>query len=169
MGLDISAYSNARLITDHEPLEDEWCEDENHVNAYITDGAFHRSFRGLLNGHCYDVSESEGHGFRAGSYGGYNYWREDLARFALGVDPGEVWTAPLGYQDAPFFELINFSDCEGAIGPEAAVDLLKDFYDHRDKYRASHSVLDRTYDLERYDDWTKACELAAAGGLIIFH
>lgn len=165
MGLDICAYSNAPKVTDHPPIPPgEWCEIEHHVQAYLPDAAFHRSFRGLTAGACYDISKSDGTGFRAGSYSGYNAWREDLCRFALKAPPHDVWSAPIGYQDAPFFELIDFSDCEGTIGPDAAVDLLKDFYDHRDAYLSSHE----SYDVERYLHWLEACELAAAGGLIVF-
>lgn len=164
MGLDISAYSNAKQVSNHPPFAG-WCEIEHHAQAYTPSGAFHRSFRGLVDGACYDISESDGTAFRAGSYGGYNEWRDDLSRSVLGVRASVVWETPMGYQGLPFYELINFSDCEGTIGPEAAVDLLKDFYDHRDAYLSSHEG----YDVERYLHWLEACELAAAGGLIIFH
>lgn len=166
MGLDITAFSNVHPVTDHAPLkEGAWCEESDHHMAYLPHDSLARSFRGLTERQCYDTSQSQGTGFRAGSYGGYNSWRNDLAQFALQVDAGVVWQDPLGYQDKPFFELINFSDCEGTIGPEAAADLLKDFYDHRERYAANHDE----YDVAKYNHWLEACEYAAAGGLIVFH
>lgn len=166
MGLDITAYSHLSAVGKHTAG---WCEDDDHVTAMAYD-SFPDSFRGIpvistethgitgfLMGGCYAITEkTETHGFRAGSYSGYNRWREDLQlQFNPKRDPAE-----------PFYELIWFADNEGCIGEIAAADLLADFRQHATDYAAAHSD---EYDRERYADWTTAFRLAAAGGLVRFH
>src|SRR6185503_149712 len=77
----------------------------------------------------YYLTEDEDFHFRAGSYSGYNHWRTKLCRFAFGLEPQDIWTNPERYAGKPFFELIHFSDAEGAIGPETAAKLARDFQD----------------------------------------
>ena len=185
MGLDITAYSHLKHIGRHEkdPARnegepggmDDWCYYDNHVEAYAYD-TFPASYRGLptlwtadglVHGGCYEITEqTETHGFRAGSYGGYNAWRQNLAnqfnpaprklddglRYLTEPDPAK-----------PFYELIWFADNEGCIGPEAAKDLLADFRKHASAYVPYFEQGDT------YTDWTRAFELAANGGLVYFH
>lgn len=171
MGLDITAYSHLVAVGKHT---EKWCEDwEHHVEAYAYD-CFPQSFLGIpvltteshsgegfLIGGCYAITEAtETHDFRAGSYGGYNQWRADLQQqFNPERDP-----------DGPFYELIWFADNEGCIGEIAAAELLADFRAHADRYE---SRVDPEwvsgYGRQKYADWTRAFELAAAGGLVKFH
>ena len=111
--------------------------------------------------------------FRAGSYSGYNWWREQLCRFALEVEPGEVWEDPDAFAGKAFVELINFSDAEGAIGPRTAAKLARDFQNHaarRGEWAARHiaNADEREYFVESYADWQHGFELAAQGGVLIF-
>ncbi len=133
MGLDCTAYEKVTLVEEeHEMGEDaegNWCNEsieyggKGHVRAYVASPAFAQSFRGLEENRCYLVDEdAEVFGFRAGSYSGHGAFRDALSETALGVDPPTVWGNPDAYKDEPFFELINFSDCEGSIGPEARFD-----------------------------------------------
>jgi hypothetical protein len=171
MGLDITAYSRLEPAGKHT---DNWCQDENHVQAYAYD-TFPQSFRGIpvlatepingtgfIWGGCYaHTDDTETHQFRAGSYGGYNQWRADLQeQFNPGTDP-----------DGPFYELIYFADNEGCIGPDAAKDLLADFREHAEQYNPGHESegVWRERCFEKYRDWTRAFELAADGGLVYFH
>ncbi|HEU4540397.1 MAG TPA: hypothetical protein VFR23_04660 [Jiangellaceae bacterium] len=167
MGLDITAYSRLKHIGRHT---EDWCEDyENHVMAFAYDD-FPLSFRGIpvlgttqhgavtfLDAGCFEITEeTERHAFRAGSYSGYNRWRADLQRqFNHATEP-----------DRPFYELIWFADNEGSIGPDAAKDLLADFREHAAAYDPGEYA---DYFREKYQDWTRACELAADSGLIRFH
>jgi hypothetical protein len=186
MGLDITAYSHLKHVGEYRTHGDECEEEFDHTVAFAYDG-FQRSVRGLVGmekqgivgtnfvgGDCYEpTTQTESAGFRAGSYSGYGAWRDDLARIAGFSDAGDYWGDGPAGEDAPFYELINFADNEGTIGPEAAKDLLEDFRAFRDKAVAywsdgrpeSHTQ----WDIERYDEWTEACELAAADGLICFH
>lgn len=166
MGLDITAYSNLRAVGKHT---EGWCEDDDHVTAMAYD-SFPASFRGItvlgtethgsssfLIGGCYAHTEkTETHGFRAGSYSGYNAWRADLARqFNPETSPNE-----------PFYELTWFADNEGSIGELAAAELLADFRQHAAEYRPGEYG---DWFREKYADWTRAFELAADGGLVDFH
>lgn len=168
MGLDITAYSNLKHVGEHT---EEWCEDEDHVSAYAYE-CFPQSYRGLpilrstasgdttlVHFGCFERMDStQTHAFRAGSYLGYGAWRADLSRqFNPDTDPAR-----------PFFELIWFADNEGCIGQQAAADLLADFRDHAKRYAPDLPGWAEIA-VQKYQDWTDACELAANGGLIRFH
>jgi len=117
---------------------------------------------------------TEAHGFRAGSYSGYNMWRTHLCQIALDVPPDDVWEDPEAYDGMPFVELINFSDCEGCIGPKTSAKLAADFRQYGGRLReiAPKQITsdeDRGYFFESYDDWQRAFELASRDGFVIFH
>lgn len=178
MGLDITAVSKLRYAGKEElDGDEEWPDDLFIAFAYA---GFEHSTRGLrgmtdtfqggtfIGGHSYYATpDSEFHGFRAGSYGGYGEWRAGLAT-STGHSLGDYFSG--GDDTLPFYELIHFADNEGTIGPESARDLLEDFRTHRETYVATRRGSTwGQYDIERYDDWTRACELAADGGLVSFH
>lgn len=176
MGLDITAYQRIDVLPPHERSDACW-EEEDHQPTLVYPG-MEQSFRGLpivsrkddgiAQGPCVRVS-GESIGFRAGSYSGYGEFRRALCKAALGVAPEVVWTDPEGYRTVPFFELINFSDCEGTIGPEACADLAEDFGGSlRDQIRTRLSIDDPWF-VERYDLWQRAFELAASTGIVSFH
>ncbi len=106
--------------------------------------------------------------FRAGSYGGYNAWRDILAKLAGYGSARGAWEASdAGRNNGPFWELINFSDCEGTIGPVVAAKLARDFAEWEDRARAANSGDD--YWMKLYALWRRAFELAADGGAVDFH
>ncbi len=168
MGLDITAYAKVTLVRAID-LED-YNKDE---------GA-----RTLANGggHCYlfencdDRPQSDGmpagiyatsgfFGFDAGSYGGYNAWRDQLAQMMLDMMARQVWEADKGsLAGRPFVELIDFSDCEGFIGPKTCAKLSADFAKNQDKANKS----DRRF-RDMYANWHKAFAIASEGGAVRFH
>lgn len=171
MGLDITVHTQVEKIpTSAVPLTEDgeidyveaWETDL--VHTFVIDAGFMQSLRGLdQDGWVKSVGDS--YHFRAGSYGGYGFWRDALSYFALGVPASYVWAMPQAYTDKPFFELINFADNEGSIGPEAAADLAEDFRNLHDKAKA-----DMEPDVLRlYETWMKACADAAHRGMIEFH
>ncbi len=198
MGLDISAYSRMEPV--EEPPKDDdgdidWDKayDLGYVHVFANAG-FEASTRGLRNHDvvttvgkydwiadgCYRPREdSDSIGFRAGSYGSYGLYRKQLAALVGIDDPHAIWNNPEAHRDLPFFEQINFSDCEGTIGPEAAADLLKDYEDHSEAWLAhlsSKKIRDGGLHLswiksfqESYETWAKAFRLAADGGLVDYH
>lgn len=164
MGLDIKAWEKAVLTDPHEHTDD--CYDAGHVEAFVLDG-FDWSLRGLEAGRCYAVS-GDSWSFAAGSYSGYGHFRSALCKAALrGVEPSQVWADPDSYAGQPFYELINFADNEGTIGPEAAADLAADFVAERDRVLPL-LIREVDYYRVRYDDWQRAFTLAAGSGLVEF-
>ena len=171
MGLDITAYRKLEpapmqgFDADGEPLQ------MDAVRLYRN---------GDFPGRADDIDESVAYvplnsfDFCAGSYGGYNYWREQLAELA-GYPKGEYldggvkgeshcaacWSGVIG----PFSELINFADNEGVIGASVAAKLAKDFAEYQAKADAHPDERFR----DRYADWRRAFEMAADNGAVSFH
>lgn len=181
MGLDITAYSKLEMVdvvydADGEPInpvtrESLFVVAADFAHIYVNPD-FPERADGLARGY-YLYEETIG--FRAGSYMYYSRWREELARLAgYPASPGEglmashhphsngVWECEGG----PFFELINFSDCEGAIGPKTSAKLAKDFADFREKLSGEVVSFGFT---ENYDNFEQAFRLAADGGAVCFH
>ncbi len=105
--------------------------------------------------------------FPAGSYSGYNKWRELLSRLFLFVDPSDVWSRPEHYARQPFVELINFSDCEGFIGPETSGKLRVDFENHEKRFTEHHQT--DQFDHILYRNFRTAFGLACVDGCVQFH
>jgi len=61
--------------------------------------------------------------FRAGSYSGYGEWRNSLATVAGFRSARHAWE---NAHSGPFFELLNFADNDGVIGPEVSAKLARD-------------------------------------------
>lgn len=178
MGLDITAYSKLEKIgvvydEDGEPIDPQTCEPllDDSIVLRAND-AYPDRAAGLSAKGCYKFSGC--YGFRAGSYSSYNYWRDELAKLAGWALSGytqynkewpsyaaSAWRATGG----PFWELINFSDCEGVIGPIACQKLAKDFADHQE---LADAVDDERF-RELYADWRQAFEIASDGGAVEFH
>lgn len=166
MGLDITAYQGLRLEPRAEVDEDgypvEWSKYHAITKSILeyTEKEFPGRTAGLSPG---VYSSTDQLGFRAGSYGGYNAWREWLAVQAGYSSARSVWENNL---TGPFTELISFFDCEGVIGPVVAAKLAKDFADHADKITGGDYT---GYDAQKYRDWRSAFEMAADGGCVDFH
>lgn len=174
MGLDISVYTDAKSLP-VQPIRDTdgfWPDAAWESDAVLAYGpeAFGKSLRGLVPDTWYSASYD--HGFAAGSYSGYNRFREVLCRAALNVNPEDVWHAPETYADSVFYELINFSDAEGTIGPEAAVDLYRDFVENEERVLGNAQLedQDREWFARKYADWKNAFRVASEGhGIVRFH
>jgi hypothetical protein len=187
MGLDITAWSHIKRM-DEQDLDNYaciriWKHSSFPLHCELEDG-------------CYEVTElTEAHNFRAGTYSGYNMFRDILTFCTSGVPSSSFWENEDLYQGNPFFELINFSDCDGAIGPEYSSRLYDDFVQNRKRFIAnlrqeidyskvttdplalepeffldlnlSEDSID--YYIEQYDNWTRSFELAKDCGIVEFH
>ena len=170
-GLDITAFEKLTLVLsprlgeDGEPLEN------NQVKLAPVE--LPERFAGLEPGKVYQFRSF--FEFRAGSYSGYNAWRNELAKLAgyeqtsvkssdgkmeLRYD-ATVWNGKKG----PFWELIDFSDAEGVIGPVVCKRVHKDFLQFQ-AIAAKHP--DQAFRTS-YEDWTKAFAMCANDGAIVFH
>ena len=130
-----------------------------------------------------DQSEGIQGSFRAGSYSGYSSWRRTLAKM-IGWEIEELWqhVGTLVQRnenlndvlnesdelkvDIPFVELLNFSDCEGFIGPKTSAKLHADFLEWDKKAKNFDSQ--NSYFYETYKEWTEAFKVASDGGCVIF-
>lgn len=145
MGLDITAYSKMHRVEGCTADVDECYHTRAWVNTefpYQADGVETGCYRRL--------DGSVEIRFRAGSYSGYNSWRDDLDKMRKGED---------------FQELVWFSDCEGTIGPKTSAKLAADFAKYREI--AEHHLTDDGW--RKYQDWQKAFEIASDGGYVSFH
>jgi hypothetical protein len=173
MGLDISYYSRIDFYSRKSS------DDSNgDVYLYPNDSLLDQS-EGIKSGEyiCEGIQDS----FRAGSYSGYSGWRRNLAKM-IGWEIEDLWrnVETLVQRnenlndvlnendrfsvDIPFVELLHFSDCEGFIGPKTSAKLHEDFLEWDEKAKA----VDQGYFYERYQEWTKAFEVASDGGCVVF-
>lgn len=160
MGLDITTYRKLEKQPVPEDRHDTvlfWARENTDFPGRI-EGVEHGAF----------YSFAEEFRFRAGSYSGYNVWREQLAELAGYPQVGAhkpystgAWESTSG----PFWELINFADNEGVIGPVVAKKLARDFAEHQSKADAHPDQYFRV----KYSEWRRAFEMAADGGAVDFH
>ena len=179
MGLDISYVSKINFERRREPDFEEM--DQNGVFLYPNDSLLDQS-EGIKGGEY--VCEGIQGSFRAGSYSGYSSWRRTLAKM-IGWEIEDLWqhVGTLVQRnenlndvlnesdelkvDIPFVELLNFSDCEGFIGPKTSAKLYLDFLEWDEKAKVS-DPFKGGYFYETYQEWTEAFKVASDGGCVIF-
>lgn len=167
MGLDVSAYSGLEKVSEQEASEDE--------DAYLRlrqDPDFPGRADEIEDNAYYKYTENK-HFFSRG-YGGYNAWRDELARIAgytlsFYTEYGKEWpsyaaTVWNNPKPGPFMELINFTDCDGIIGAAVSKKLAADFAEFQSK--ADHE--DKRFK-EGYDQLRAAFEMASNNGIVKFH
>jgi hypothetical protein len=161
MGLDVTYSSGIERAQD-----DEHDLDLDAAGTWLeNDAAFTERGDGIAPGR-YLLNGDEAGGFRAGSYSGYNDWRMALCQAIHGCDPRFVWDDPEPWAGRPFFELVQFTDCDGFIGPRTSAKLERDFLGYRETFRAA---VEESWMLEVYDEFTAAFGAAARGGVVVFH
>jgi hypothetical protein len=160
MGLDVTAISKAKRLSVGSNVEVADCTSESCVYVCSGDDVDRTDGKpeGLYEG-------EQGFNFWAGSYTGYNRWREWLSKFFLGVMPEVIWNDPERFRGRPFVELIDFSDCEGAFGGVIAAKLAKDFQENREQLTGDANDWNRM----RYADWQTAFEVASNEGFVVLH
>lgn len=168
MGLDITAYRQLSKV--ESPEVDEGGEPvnwrtEHKIRSGDIDGT-EESWPGRTAGLSPGIyTYADSFWLRAGSYSGYNAWRDELAQRAGYVSARHVWaTTPAG----PFVELIDFTDCDGIIGPVVSAKLAKDFAEHEAAIEAASNDPDSWF-MDKYREWRRAFEMAADGGAVDFH
>jgi hypothetical protein len=156
MGLDIVAYSNLQESETDEGIRIQMDEFKRNLDLkegwYDNDGDFH---------------------FRAGSYSGYNHWRDTLCRAIHGIEATSLWANAKKFEGKDFFELINFSDCDGQMGPEVSEKLYQDFANplNRKKlldYLKENKILDDDFYEANYDDFMNAFDVSRKSGVLCF-
>lgn len=158
MGLDISYYGRAKFLRESDG---EWDWKGGEVYAYPNSDFPHHA-DGLQAG----IYKAESAGsFTAGAYGDFNTWRDQLAGMAGYGTLEAAWALDdAGADRGPFWELINFADNEGMIGPTFSARLAADFA----AWQAEADALGGHF-ADRYRHWRKAFEIASDGGFVHFH
>lgn len=178
MGIDISSYKNIKRVdTGHfdadgdpiDPMTGKGIEYDFRVYA-------NPDFPGREEGveqRGYYIAESGTHEFRA-AYSSYSRLRDELAKLA-GWPAGEYeqygkkWPTHCEQcwagEEGPFSELINFSDCEGTIGPVVSKKLAADFGQFQAKADEHPDERFREF----YNAMREAFENAAQNGCVTFH
>ncbi len=176
MGLDILAFSN--LSSDRS---------KSGVLLQRNDIWYNQS-RGLKEGYYLHDGEFS---FRAGSYGTYNDWRNELSIMSGYGNSEDHWNylnnlireekinSVLDIKEKiylPFSELICFSDCEGYIGTELCCKLYKDFIDNKSLAEKKSLIMNEVkggqmegqWFLDRYNNFMKAFEYGSKKGCVVF-
>lgn len=163
MGLDITAYS--QLKDTGRPFD----SDGDEANALIPDNHpdFAQRCVEFTPGNAFEY-EGELHAC-IGAYSYYGRWREQLAKLA-GYPPVTGRTRPYSEgawaaTEGPFWEFIDFTDCDGVLGTAVCQKLAKDFAD----YEASARLLGNENFLRTYLKFKAAVEWASDGGAVVFH
>ena len=172
MGLDITAHDNIGKY-----LSDKWTDglegliEEGGAIYLYNMGDQYSEFAGRADAIKTGVhSVFEGTNvikFCAGSYSGYGAWRNELAQLAgypAFGDHNPYSRGAWGASGGPFWELINFSDCEGVIGPQTSEKLHNDFLTYLPSIDGKNA-----YFQDKYLSFMEAFELAAKGGFVKFH
>lgn len=161
MGLDISAYSKIERV-----------EDEDEARIFIRRDIPERDqAHDIEEGMFIESGVCESHHFRAGSYSGYGVFRNLLCEIMHGIPSTQLWMNPSVFEGKEFYNLINFSDCEGHFGPTMSKKLHEDFVEYRDKFvkGVSNKEPYEGYYTGVYDDFMLGFEIASKGGVLIFH
>jgi hypothetical protein len=167
MGLDIVAFRKLRPAPDAALDENGYpVDDEKYWRPgramELSEKHFPGRGHGIEPGITYTFEEQVV--FGAGSYTTYHNWREQLARLGnLTRTPPDDIEAPWRPIGGTFWELCDFADNTGVIGPAVCAKLAKDF---RDNHAKAEVINGGFYLL--YLDWTDAFELAADGGALSF-
>jgi hypothetical protein len=163
MGLDIKVWTGPLEKVDL-PQEDlksndfhERAYEEGWLVPYVPDEKLHRE--APLQARVPYATHGS-YSFHAGSYGGYNQYREALCEMALDATPQDVWHSYDEYAGRPFAEQINFSDCEGTIGPDVCRKLAGDYVAFRER---AGDVLE-SYFFDVYERFREAFQHAADTG-----
>jgi len=128
--------------------------------------------------------------FRVGSYTYYDEWRRVLALLATGRSMQEVWKTPLAERGTvPFYYLLDFPDCQGAIGADCSAKLYADFVDNEkpirellsgesviqlgDKFpiisQVLHTRKDHRWFWRVYRGWKRAFNIARRNGVVVLY
>ena len=101
--------------------------------------------------------------FRAGSYNGYNKFRNELCISANNIQDKKLWTSK--NEAFKFYWLINFTDCDGYIGTSYCKILYDEFVKYENEVKSNLNE----YFHKTYDNFKEAFRLASNNGLVSFH
>ena len=185
MGLSVSVYSGLTLIEDEEVIKEvvddnkKWvkCDYEgNYVFHNVDDVFYYRRSAPIEKGKLYKHDGDYEHVYSS-SYSGYNTWREILAKMAdyplveysleMATKKTKSHAASAwGYgdhdmSDMPFYEMIDFTDCDGTLGTVSCIKLYEDFKENYVKAKAFSVKNDAEWWFKGYEEFLKGFAFAA--------
>ncbi|WP_158782806.1 hypothetical protein [Pantoea sp. BAV 3049] len=178
MGLDISAYSGIKKLDARMNGDGEAIDTKTGV-LLPQDGMWFTAWvNPVFPGRAGDIESGAVYSYEnctcfSIGYARHAGWREKLAEIsgyplAEQVHYGRVekcyLAGALSGECGPFYELINFSDCEGVIGTGVSEKLAKDLAEFKGR---AMGVSEGFYDL--YLKWKAAFEMASNNGCVRFH
>ena len=162
MGLDITAYS--QLKDTGRPFD--WDVDEGNASIPHNHQDFAQRCVEFAPGNAFEYEDAL-HAC-VGAYSYYGAWREKLAKLA-GYSPIVRLTRPYSSgawaaTEGSFWELIDFTDCDGVLGTAVCQKLTKDFatYEERARHLGDEGFL------YTYLQFKAAVEWASDGGAVVF-
>jgi len=163
MGLDVTAFEKVVYVGDFD------ADNPGDTVRLYSSPDFPKQADGMKSG-AYTVNGGE-YDRVSMSYSTYNRWREALAKLAGYLPVRSRYTPEPSHaagawatDHGPFWELINFSDCEGLIGAATAKKLADDFA----KYDDAAIKLDGDF-YYKYTEFASCFKLASNGGAVKFH
>ena len=164
MGVSVVAISQARCARKHDP-DGNWCYKhhtfvENPAMPSVLDGRPTVCY-------CSKTGDLDCYGFEAGSYSGYNEFRDELSELALGISADKLWTNPDPHMGKPFVELLLIPPYANAIGPVTSAKLLKDFNCYLAAARKRWRSKSTAWLLENYMDFRRAFQIAKGNGFVV--
>lgn len=191
MSLDISAYKLGEFLHAHYDEND---DEDSTVNIFVNE--HFSSHADQVRRGYYNVEEEYNGAAPCFSYGGYVIFRDELARIAgyAALTEDEIleladdkyrademrryrylWSVFTQTEEkGPVYELINFTDCEGVIGPKTAAKIATDLEALKEKVTPTPDVeklgrSDRGFCAEFYKVLSIFKWAADNGGVVKFH
>lgn len=156
MGLDVSTYVNIRIVDDPEKAD--FC-------AFVSSPECDFKIKNLKGGEYYCGDRI--HRGVSYPYSSHNRFREKLIKLIdrtdLLDDKGEINWRTLTWS-IPFYDFINFSDCEGCLDHEVSSTIYSDFVRYNNQAKESMSE----NDYFRYETWMYTFETAMDNGVVVF-
>jgi len=167
MGLDVSYYASIKFVRKLREDEEYFDRDEADMPdaRHFTHVDFEKQADGLDGIYTVEGAAS----FRVGSYSYYGFWRGQLANM-IGEVASDIWERARGGAEGPFYDLINFADNEGVIGPKTCDKLARTFDEWRDRAQeyGNNKAEERDF-FATYEEFRTAFKAAAGHGCVDFH
>lgn len=157
MGLDVSGYKNLVEVATLTEEDERFDEMRSSFIMLRINKAFPGRAEGIKEYTFYNGTHIRGPSL---PYSAYGQWRNDLAKLA-GYKNEEYEHSP-GFKEwsyckgcwfdgvtGPFSEQIDFSDCEGTLGPIVCAKLAKDYEAFDEQAKALGDQFYKTYSLFR--------------------
>lgn len=168
MGLALIGYSKVIDLGEENELDDssEITGTYEKPIIYISPNTpfFEQWLGSIKPKHNYKVT-GDSHRYDS-SYTSYGNFKNLLALFTTNRTYFEMCDDLTAFKDTPFYEIFDFGDNEGFIGPEVSAELNTDFKQWRDGFKKF--IKEDFYLLEKYDDLLHVYEKGADNGIVSF-